>query len=314
MIVPRSPLPLQLTGLTKSYPKHTALQDVDLRVEPGEVFALLGPNGAGKTTLISLVCGLARPTRGEISVFGYDAVVDFRQTRRLIGLVPQEIGFDPFFTPRESLMIQMGLMGVEPNRDVVDALLRRVSLYDKRDAYTRTLSGGMKRRLLVAKALVHQPRLLFLDEPTAGVDVELRKELWQEVERLRDQGTTIILTTHYLEEAERLADRIGVLHRGRLRLVRERATLLREHARGMARLTLAEMPATWPEAIAARVQPVSADTVQIPCADAADLQQLLAAVLSVATVTDVQLQRASLEDIFVDLIHQADLEAAEAGR
>lgn len=220
---------LELRGVTKRFGDLVAVDRVDLDVEEGEIFALLGPNGAGKTTLIHCITGLAVPTAGAIRVFGHDVVGEFRTTRRIVGLVPQEIGFDPFFTPHESLMIQMGLMGVRPDAERADALLRTFALDTHRDAYTRQLSGGMKRRLLVAKALVHAPKLLFLDEPTAGVDVELRKDLWEEVRRLRAEGTTIILTTHYLEEAEELADRIGIIHRGGLVLVEERKELIARH-------------------------------------------------------------------------------------
>jgi len=220
---------LRCDHVTKRYGHFVALNDVSLDVYEGEIFALLGPNGAGKTTLIHCITGLAKQSEGSIEVLGFDTVRDFRTTRRLVGLVPQEINYDPFFTPLEGLMIQMGLMGVEPNRERAENLLRTFSLDEKRDAYTRTLSGGMKRRLLVAKALVHGPRLLFLDEPTAGVDVELRRELWQEVEELRAAGTTVVLTTHYIEEAERLADRIGILHNGKLLLVESRASLLQRH-------------------------------------------------------------------------------------
>jgi ABC-2 type transport system ATP-binding protein len=215
--------------VTKRYGKVAALEDLSLEVYEGEIFALLGPNGAGKSTLIHCITGLAKQSQGSIEVLGFDTVRDFRTTRRLVGLVPQEINYDPFFTPLESLLIQMGLMGVEPSRERAESLLKTFSLDEKRDAYTRTLSGGMKRRLLVAKALVHAPRLLFLDEPTAGVDVELRRELWQEVEELRAAGTTIVLTTHYIEEAEQLADRIGILHNGKLLLVESRASLMDRH-------------------------------------------------------------------------------------
>ncbi|MGB8222337.1 MAG: ABC transporter ATP-binding protein [Polyangiales bacterium] len=215
--------------VTKRYGKLTALADLSLEVYEAEIFALLGPNGAGKSTLIHCITGLARQTKGSIEVLGFDTIRDFRTTRRLVGLVPQEINYDPFFTPLESLLIQMGLMGIEPSRERAENLLKTFSLEEKRDAYTRTLSGGMKRRLLVAKALVHAPRLLFLDEPTAGVDVELRRELWQEVQDLRTAGTTIVLTTHYIEEAERLADRIGILHNGELLLVESRASLMERH-------------------------------------------------------------------------------------
>jgi len=215
--------------VTKRYGQFTALKDLSLEVYEGEIFALLGPNGAGKSTLIHCITGLAKQSEGTIEVLGFDTLRDFRTTRRLVGLVPQEINYDPFFTPLESLLIQMGLMGVEPNQKRAEELLRTFSLDEKRDAYTRTLSGGMKRRLLVAKALVHAPRLLFLDEPTAGVDVELRRELWQEVGDLRAAGTTIVLTTHYIQEAERLADRIGILHNGELLLVESRVSLMGRH-------------------------------------------------------------------------------------
>jgi ABC-2 type transport system ATP-binding protein len=220
---------LRCRHVAKRYGKLTALRDLSLEVYEGEIFALLGPNGAGKSTLIHCITGLAKQSEGSIEVLGFDTIADFRTTRRLVGLVPQEINYDPFFTPLESLMIQMGLMGVKPNRERAESLLRTFALEEKRDADTRTLSGGMKRRLLVAKALVHEPRLLFLDEPTAGVDVELRRELWQEVEELRNAGTTIVLTTHYIEEAEQLADRIGILHKGELLLVESRESLLRRH-------------------------------------------------------------------------------------
>lgn len=222
---------LRCRGVVKRFGSFTALAGVDLEVQPGEIVALLGPNGAGKTTLIGCITGLSRPTAGRIEVFGYDVAADFRAARRLVGLVPQEINFDPFFTPREALAIKSGLMGVPPDPAHCDALLRTFALWDKRDAYTRNLSGGMKRRLLVAKALVHRPKLLFLDEPTAGVDVELRRELWDEVRRLRDAGTTIVLTTHYLEEAEALADRIAVLRRGEL-LVTESAEAMLARGEG----------------------------------------------------------------------------------
>lgn len=220
---------LRCSHVTKRYGDFTALKDLSLDVYEGEIFALLGPNGAGKSTLIHCITGLAKQSEGAIEVLGFDTLRDFRTTRRLVGVVPQEINYDPFFTPMESLMIQMGLMGAEPDRERVESLLRTFALDEKRDAYTRTLSGGMKRRLLVAKSLVHQPRLLFLDEPTAGVDVELRRELWQEVEDLRAAGTTIVLTTHYIEEAEQLADRIGIINKGELLLVEERQSLLERH-------------------------------------------------------------------------------------
>ncbi|MBH23990.1 MAG: multidrug ABC transporter ATP-binding protein [Myxococcales bacterium] len=305
---PRDPCPLRLDGVVKRFGDFTAVRDVTLTIDPGEIFALLGPNGAGKTTLIRCVAGLARQSVGAISVFGFDTVTEFRQTRRLLGLVPQELNFDPFFTPHQSLMIQMGLMGVTPDAAWADQLLETFALTDHRDAYTRHLSGGMKRRLLVAKALVHRPRLLFLDEPTAGVDVELRKDLWAEVRRLREQGTTIILTTHYLEEAEELADRIGVIHKGRLLLVEERDALMHSRRRpGQALLDLAAPLDQLPEGL-----PPGAELRRggrqlcSPWSDPEELERTLRRVREVARIIDLQVERTRLEDIFVELIAEAE--------
>ncbi len=220
---------VSLRGLVKRYGALTALGGVDLDIRPGEIFGLLGPNGAGKTTLISIVAGLARATEGTATVLGLDVVKDYRLTRRVVGLVPQELNFDPFFTVEEALVFQAGYFGIRlPEARVVE-LLSALDLLQKRGVNARALSGGMRRRLLIAKALVHEPKVLFLDEPTAGVDVELRRSLWRYVQRLRDQGTTVVLTTHYLEEAEALADRIGVIDHGRLLLVEEKAALLARH-------------------------------------------------------------------------------------
>jgi ABC-2 type transport system ATP-binding protein len=220
---------VRLRGLVKRYGPLTALAGVDLDILPGEIFGLLGPNGAGKTTLISVVAGLTRASAGTATVMGRDVVRDYRFTRGVVGLVPQEINFDPFFTVEEALHFQAGYFGLRlPEARVVE-LLSALDLLQKRHVNARALSGGMKRRLLIAKALVHQPRVLFLDEPTAGVDVELRRALWAYVRVLRARGTTVVLTTHYLEEAEALADRIGVIDRGRLLLVEEKAALLERH-------------------------------------------------------------------------------------
>ena len=220
---------VQLRGLVKEYGKLTALGGVDLDIAPGEIFGLLGPNGAGKTTLISIVAGLVRATAGTATVLGRDVVEDYRFTRRAVGLVPQEINFDPFFTVEESLRFQAGYFGLRLAGSRVEEILGALDLLQKRDVTCRHLSGGMKRRLLIAKALVHDPRVLFLDEPTAGVDVELRRALWAYVRTLRARGTTVVLTTHYLEEAEALADRIGIIDHGRLLLVEEKTALLRRH-------------------------------------------------------------------------------------
>jgi ABC-2 type transport system ATP-binding protein len=217
---------VEVLGLVKRYGPVTALAGVDLQIRPGEIFGLLGPNGAGKTTLISVVTGLARATAGEVRVLGRDVVRDYRFTRRNVGLVPQEINFDPFFTVEEALRFQAGYFGVRLTEARLEELLQALDLTAKRHTSARALSGGMRRRLLIAKALVHEPKVLFLDEPTAGVDVELRRALWAYVRTLRDRGATVVLTTHYLEEAEALADRIGVIARGRLLLVEEKAALL----------------------------------------------------------------------------------------
>jgi ABC-2 type transport system ATP-binding protein len=213
----------------KRFGALVALDRVDLDIRAGEIFALLGPNGAGKTTLISVVAGLLRATSGEVRVLGKDVVRDYRVTRRAVGLVPQEINFDPFFTVEEALRIQAGYFDVRLTEARLVEILDALDLGAKRKVNSRALSGGMKRRLLIGKALVHDPEIIFLDEPTAGVDVALRQSLWRYVRSLRDRGKTIVLTTHYLEEAESLADRVGVIDRGRLVVVEDKETLLRRH-------------------------------------------------------------------------------------
>ncbi len=218
---------LQIENVSKRYGDFTALSDVSLEIGAGEIFALLGPNGAGKTTLIGSVCGLVKKTSGKIRLFGVDLDEDPIGPRYQVGVVPQEINFDPFFTAEEVLQIQLGYFGQPRNDARVKEVLEAMSLADKADVPSRALSGGMKRRLLIAKALVHKPKLVFLDEPTAGVDVELRRDLWTYIRRLRAEGTTIVLTTHYLEEAEELADRIGIIDRGQLLLLEEKEQLMR---------------------------------------------------------------------------------------
>lgn len=217
---------LEINNLTKQYGDLTAVDDVSLNIEPGEIFALLGPNGAGKTTLIGCIAGLITRFSGDIQIAGYDVLDNFQTTRRLVGLVPQELNYDAFLNVREILDYQGGYFGKEMGSERVDKLLKRFSLYDKVGENTRWLSGGMKRRLMICKALMHQPVLLFLDEPTAGVDVELREELWDYVRQLRKQGTTILLTTHYIEEAEALADRVGILKDGELLTVSPKEQLM----------------------------------------------------------------------------------------
>ena len=310
---------LSLSHVTKRFGDFTAVDDVSLSVLPGEIFALLGPNGAGKTTLISSIAGVSRQSSGEIRVLGHDTIKDFRTTRRLIGLVPQEINFDPFFTPEESLMIQMGFMGLKPDPDRVTEVLRMVSLLDKRNAYSRTLSGGMKRRVLVAKALVHRPKLLFLDEPTAGVDVELRKELWQTVRTLRDQGTTIVLTTHYLEEAEELADRIGILHRGKLLLVQDRTELMTHHGASKLRmrfrkkLDLGEKLKLSSKMNQLDMVQIDDRTIDATYNSPSELQNALISAQDLGgELLQIEVRQRKLEDIFVELIQQADLKDSKA--
>jgi len=230
---------VRLRGATKRFGAFTALDRIDLDIRRGEVFALLGPNGAGKTTLISLVAGTSLATEGSVEVLGHDVVRDYRFTRRAVGLVPQEINFDPFFTVEETLKFQAGYFGVRLAGERIEEILGNLGLLDKRRANTRSLSGGMKRRLLIAKALVHRPPVLFLDEPTAGVDVELRRDLWGYVKRLSEEGTTVVLTTHYLEEAEELADRIGVIKNGRLLVVEDKKELIARHSKQAVRVQLA---------------------------------------------------------------------------
>ena len=229
---------VRVRGATKRYGSFTALDDVSLDIERGEVFALLGPNGAGKTTLINLIAGTVRATAGTVEVLGNDVVRDYQKTRRSVGLVPQELNFDPFFTVEETLEFQAGYFGVKLGDERLVEILNALGLLDKRKSNTRALSGGMKRRLLIAKALVHRPPVLFLDEPTAGVDVELRRDLWAYVRKLANAGTTVVLTTHYLEEAEELADRIGVIKNGKLLVVERKADLLAGSSRRTVRLTL----------------------------------------------------------------------------
>lgn len=240
---------LEVESVTKRYGDLKAVDDVTLSIEPGEIFALLGPNGAGKTTLISCVTGMITHFEGTVRVAGYDVLDRPSVTRRLVGLVPQELKYDAFFTVRDSLRYQGGFFGVPPDEERIDELLEAFSLKDKEDENTRWLSGGMQRRLMICKALMHDPVLLFLDEPTAGVDVELREELWSYVRRLRERGTTIVLTTHYIEEAERLADRIGILNRGRLVRVDEKDSLMQEFGLRRVRIELDAQPSRTPASV-----------------------------------------------------------------
>jgi ABC-2 type transport system ATP-binding protein len=286
--------------LRKQYPKVDALRGVSLRIEPGEIFALLGPNGAGKTTWISIVCGLVRPTSGRARVLGHDVVHDAIRARRLIGLVPQEINFDPFFKTREVLRFQMGYYGVPPDEQRIDEVLTALELADKADTNTRELSGGMKRRLLIAKALVHRPRVVFLDEPTAGVDITLRRDLWSYVRRLRAEGTTIVLTTHYLEEAEALADRVAVIDHGGLITLDKPAALMARHGRKRVHFTLAApLTGALPDGIGELDDARRVITAPVP---ERGLGELLARVLALgAVVDDIRTEQPSLEQVFIAL-------------
>src|SRR5262249_28308707 len=267
---------VEVAGLAKRYSSVTALAGVDLAIQHGEIFALLGPNGAGKTTLIGCVAGLITPTAGSARVLGMDVIADYQKTRRAVGLVPQEINFDPFFNVEESLRFQAGYFGVRLAEGKLAEILAALGLAEKRRANTRALSGGMKRRLLIAKALVHEPKVLFLDEPTAGVDVELRRDLWGYVRALRDRGTTIVLTTHYLEEAEELADRVGLIDKGRILLIETKDTLLRRFGERTLVLTLARAPAALPPALAARGARLADNRIEVTQPAAADLGPALA--------------------------------------
>jgi ABC-2 type transport system ATP-binding protein len=296
-----SPAAVETEALAKKYASTEALKGVSLRIGAGEIFALLGPNGAGKTTWISIVCGLVRPTSGRARVLGHDVTTDALAARRMIGLVPQEVNFDPFFTPREVLRFQLGYYGLPPDESRILEVLKALDLGHKADANTRELSGGMKRRLLIAKALVHRPRVAFLDEPTAGVDVSLRRDLWAYVRRLRAEGTTIVLTTHYLEEAEALADRVAVIDHGRLITVDTPAVLMAAHGQKQVRFTLgAPLPAEIGLPKGATVD--ATRTILVCPSPENDVSALLSRVAALpAPVVDMKTEQPSLEQVFLAL-------------
>jgi ABC-2 type transport system ATP-binding protein len=241
---------ITVSHLNKTYASgFQALKDINLEIRHGEIFALLGPNGAGKTTLINVICGIVKPSAGTVTVDGHDILTDYRASRTLIGLVPQELTTDAFETPPATMRFSRGLFGKPPNPGHIEKVLKELSLWDKKDSRIMTLSGGMKRRVLIAKALAHEPQILFLDEPTAGVDVELRKDMWQLVRELRASGVTIILTTHYIEEAEEMADRVGVINKGEIILVEDKVELMRKLGRKQLTLELHERIDTIPAAL-----------------------------------------------------------------
>jgi ABC-2 type transport system ATP-binding protein len=303
---------IAISHLSKTYASgFQALKDVSLDIRHGEIFALLGPNGAGKTTLINIVCGIVIPSGGTVTVGGHDIVKDYRAARSLIGLVPQELTTDAFETPPATMRLSRGLFGKPANPAVIEKVLKELSLWDKRDSRIMMLSGGMKRRVLIAKALAHEPQILFLDEPSAGVDVELRKDMWQLVRELRASGVTIILTTHYIEEAEEMADRVGVINKGELIVVEEKAELMRKLGRKQLILELRERLGALPEALAGHGLTLSADGMQLVYtydtrAETTGITTLLDAVRNAGVrFKDLQTRQTSLEDIFVGLVRQS---------
>jgi ABC-2 type transport system ATP-binding protein len=302
---------ISIKNLSKTYASGPpALSDVSLEIKEGEILALLGPNGAGKTTLISTICGLVQPTSGSVTVAGHDIATEYRTARSLIGLVPQEITIEPFEKVIGTTRFSRGLFGKAPNEAHIEKVLRSLSLWDKKDSRNRTLSGGMKRRVLIAKALSHEPRILFLDEPTAGVDVSLRKDMWQLVRQLRDDGVTIILTTHYIEEAEEMADRIGVMNHGKLMLVEEKAALMKQLGRKELHLSLQLPLGDVPDGLAQfDLQLDEAGTrltyVYDTQADRTGITRLLAELASAGiSVRDLETTESSLEQIFLDLVEE----------
>ena len=277
-----------------------ALDDVSFDIRQGEFFGLLGPNGAGKTSLISILAGLSRASSGRVLVHGSDVVLDYASARRKLGVVPQELVFDPFFTVREALRIQSGYFGIQRNDDWIDELLLNLGLADKGDANMRQLSGGMKRRVLVAQALVHKPQVIVLDEPTAGVDVELRQTLWQFIARLNKQGSTVLLTTHYLEEAEALCSRIAMLKQGRVVALAQTSDLLKAASSNVLRFKIdSELPIQL-----ARKARITGRIVQFPAHNAHEIEQYLAAIREAGLVAeDVEIRKADLEDVFLEVMN-----------
>jgi len=300
---------ISVRGLSKTYASgFHALKHIDLDIRRGEIFALLGPNGAGKTTLISIICGIVTPSEGSVTADGHDIIRDYRAARSKIGLVPQELSTDAFESVWATVNFSRGLFGKPPNRAHLEKVLRALSLWDKKDSKIMALSGGMKRRVLIAKALAHEPDILFLDEPTAGVDVELRHDMWQMVRDLRDHGVTIILTTHYIEEAEEMADRIGVISKGELIVVEEKAVLMRKLGKKQLSLQLQKPLQTMPDALADLPLELSTDGATLVYTfDTQTRETGIAALLRRLgehgiDFKDLHSSESSLEDIFVSLV------------
>jgi ABC-2 type transport system ATP-binding protein len=302
---------ISISHLSKTYASgFQALKDVSLDIARGEIFALLGPNGAGKTTLINIVCGIVKPTAGSVKVDGHDIVSDYRAARAQIGLVPQELTTDAFETPPATMRLSRGLFGKPADPAYIEKVLKELSLWDKKDSRIMTLSGGMKRRVLIAKALSHEPQILFLDEPTAGVDVELRQDMWQLVRTLRASGVTIILTTHYIEEAEEMADRVGVINKGELIVVEEKAALMRKLGRKRLTLELRDPLTAIPDALAAHNLTLANGGKEMiytydTRAERTGITALLDDIQRAGIrFKDLQTTQSSLEDIFVGLVRQ----------
>ena len=301
---------VSVDGLSKIYPgDFAALKSVSLEIEQGEILALLGPNGAGKTTLISIICGIATPSGGQVRVGGHDVVDDFRAARRMIGLVPQEVNVEPFETVFNTVSFSRGLFGLRRDPKRVEEILKELSLWDKRDNKLVELSGGMKRRVLIAKALSHEPRVLFLDEPTAGVDVELRRDMWDIVQRLKEDGVTIILTTHYIEEAEAIADRIGVIAKGEILLVEGKDSLMQRMGQKSLRIEVDQPLSAIPEALAKYELDIEENSTLVyryqAKGERTGITRLLSDLANAGLVlVDLKTEQSSLEEIFVTLVSE----------
>ncbi|MCC0048586.1 MAG: ABC transporter ATP-binding protein [Rhodobiaceae bacterium] len=303
---------IEIKDLTKTYENgFEALKGVSLSIEKGEIIALLGPNGAGKTTLISIVCGIVNPSSGSVTIDGNDIIRDYRKTRSMIGLVPQELTTDAFETVWSTVSFSRGLFGLPPKPAHIEKVLKTLSLWDKKDNKIMMLSGGMKRRVLIAKALAHEPDILFLDEPTAGVDVSLRKDMWQTVRELRENGVTVILTTHYIEEAEEMADRVGVINNGEIIVVEEKAELMRKLGKKEVALTLHEPLTALPEALSGFDLTLTEDGrklvyTYLTTAKRTGITKLLSTLAAEGiSFSDLDTNQSSLEDIFVSLVEDA---------
>ena len=300
---------LVIQNLNKVYAgKFQALKNINLEIRRGEIFALLGPNGAGKTTLINTICGIVNPTSGTVLVDGHDIISDYRLTRSLIGLVPQELATDAFETVTDTVTLSRGIFGKPPDQAFVQKIIQQLSLADKKDSKINTLSGGMKRRVMIAKALSHEPRVLFLDEPTAGVDVNLRKDMWEQVRRLKASGVTIILTTHYIDEAEEMADRIGVINHGEIIVTEDKMTLMKKLGRKQLILDLQSALVRIPPALAAWELVLNKEATQLVYTYDSKTQdngiaKLLAGLSSAGiSCRDIHTTQSSLEDIFIELV------------